>query len=478
MAAAHGRWAILIAVVAVCLSGCWQPPAEVRVPDGPRHFIVLADAEIPPSSNREALMTAEKALTSMLYDNGVMTKGPWYRNGKDLLSVVQYGVGDKKVRLTVHADSALSRRSLLRAIRPRAYLDAKTVSAVATAGVGAAAVPNRPVQETYVILINAGASHVTNIFGSAGLDTAWRRQVRKSLSVSEYPERSFGQGTARAFIDLAEVKPRARRLAARTIARQHPLDSMSLRENGDELTAEFDFDGIPLGESANLSLVGQGETVRRTLTLWEHNSVRLRKPAGQRAVAGLAISLWFDDPILGRSQLVVYSEQPVLLPAGARSRLLWVIFFVLAIAGAAGVWAYRQALGAGHFKMWLPGYVTSFELPPLSQVATSHHVLRQPTETGELAAVLTLPPKLIRWIFYRQATLRWDARLQLIGGPENTVAVGLTDLPRATKLVWRDRPRTAGEFELTIENGRNRRATIDVRFLALPNPKRTLPENL
>ena len=157
--------------------------AEISIPDGPRHFIVLVDSSwsmiansmrpAPPSTKREALATAERYLASLLYEPGRIVKGPWYRSNRDLVSIVHYGIDHERradmayirlkdarldedyARLIERANPNLSRERFLKALRPTLHTNLNVLAWALPVGLAAARVPTRrPVEETFVILLN------------------------------------------------------------------------------------------------------------------------------------------------------------------------------------------------------------------------------------------------------------------------------------------------------------------------------------
>jgi len=473
----------------------------------------------PPNTKRKALAAAEKQLMSMLFDSGAVVPGTWYRRGQDLISVVQYGIDTKPhaeqaylrlkdarldgdyVRRVVQAETKLSRQRFQAALNPKIHTHLNILAWALPMGVSAAAVPGRQVQETYVILLNDAQMNDGSIvlemrtMGMHLNDAARQKLAAKQKLIDDsirltgkngfsgaWFEKSFGDGMDRVVITAFKADPTTTASAAEPYLKLQPLDSLTFEDSREGLKASFDPGELLRGSSAFLSIAGPKAEASKSLILANHDELALKKIEGQHAVASLAIRKSSSNPVLGQQQFQVVYEQPVLLPAGARTRSFFLAFLSLAAVVALAVWGYYHAMLARHFRLWLPGYVTSFELPPVSQRIASRHIVRLPTETGELAAVLTLPSPLIRAIFYRQATLRWDPKLRLLKAPATLEIKDLMHLPTVTKLVWHDRPPTAGEFELTIErpakNGRNQRAKINVRFLSLPNRPRTSIENL
>ena len=147
------RWralpTLIVLTALVTSSKTQAQQTQVVVPEGPRHFIVLVDSSwsmianslkpVPINTKREALASAEKYLTGLLYSPGKIIKGPWYRPKRDIVSVVHYGIDTEHradlayirlknarldedyARLIVKSNANLSRERFLKAIHPTVH---------------------------------------------------------------------------------------------------------------------------------------------------------------------------------------------------------------------------------------------------------------------------------------------------------------------------------------------------------------------
>lgn len=511
------RFPCLLGVVfGLCNAAFAQQPA-VRIPEGRRHFIVLVDSSAsmtarsmppaPPNTKRKALMAAERELASTLFDSNHIVKGPWYRKGVDLLTVIQYGIDTKPradlaylrlkdakldddyVRRVIGARSDVSRKRFLAALNPKVHTQLNILAWALPLGLSAAAVPQEQVQDTYVILLNDAQmndgsmvleKHTMGMHlnpGARAKLAAREQLVESSVRLtgkagfsSAWLEKSFGQDSDMVVITAFKAAPTTTTSEAEGMAKYNPLDSLRVDAGVSGLTASFNPEPELQGSDASLSIGSGHVTASRELILSPHNSVSFSGVDGQRGLVVLAVNKSASNPVLGIQKFQVLYEQTVVLPSSARTRLILGVMALFSVGICLAVWAYYHAVIAKHFKLWLPGYVTSFELPAISQSATSRYIVRQPVGNGEAAAALTLPPHFIRALFYRDATLRWDQKLCL-GGNSDAETAKLSQLPRVAKLLWKDRPASSGEFTLSIErklkSGRNQKAKINVRFLAL-----------
>ncbi len=460
-----------------------------------------------PNTKRKALAAAERELASYLFEPNHVVNGPWYRNGKDLLTVVQYGIDslpradlaylrlkdarldDDYVRKVIGAQSNVSRKQFIAALNPKVHTNLNVLAWALPLGLTTAAVPNQQVQETYVILLNDaqmndGSMVLEKHTLGLHLNQAAREKLAKQENLVEksirltgkygfssaWFEKPFGEGTDLVVITAFKAVPTTTAAAAEGMGKLNPLDNLSIDGGITGLSASFDPESELNGARANLTIQSGKDKSSSNFILSPHTRTTLGLVPGQQGTATLAIAKSASNPLLGTQQFEVHFKQPILLPSGVRSRSF--LALIVLLAGVVGVasWAYYHLVTAKHFKLWLPGYVTSFELPAMSQGATSRFIVRQPVGNGELAAVLTLPKGIVRALFYRNATLRWDPKLSLVGHAEAEMAK-IALLPSVAKFVWLDRPASSGEFVLSIErplrSGRNQRAKINVRFLAL-----------
>jgi hypothetical protein len=520
------RW-IVPAIAVIALYGkCCAQQGTIRIPEGRRHFIVLVDSSAsmvarslppaPPGTKRKALAAAERDLASYLFTPDRIVKGRWFRRGQDLITVVQYGIDSKPhadraylrlkdarldsdyVRRILRADTNVDRKHFVAALHPKLHTNLNILAWALPLGLSISAAPGRPVQDTFVILLNdAQMNDGSMVLEKHTMGMHLNETARQKLASAEklvdasvqltgkaglsstWFEKSFGQGSDLVVMTCFKANPTTTTSAAARYMAVNPLDSLRLEESGSGLIARLEPQPDQHSLSAALSLQAGNQATYGRFVLNPGSTVKLKGIAGQRAVATLSVTQVASNPVLGRQEFQIVYREPVLLPAGTRTRavLCWILIAVLALAG--GAWCYGQLTVARHFQLWLPGYVTSFELPALSQCATSRYIVRQPADNGELAAVLTLPSPLIRELFYRNATLRWDGKLSLKRFPDTEMAK-MNKLPKIAEFVWRDRPAAAGEFNLNIERpsrtGRNQRAKICVRFLALQNSTRSVLE--
>ena len=498
----------------------WAQPAKFQIPDGARHFIVLVDSgtsivggshfPVPADTKRKNLAAAKRELAEILYSPNRGQAEPWYRPGRDRISVVQYGIDtrphaelapsrlknarldDDYARRIIHAERRLSRNRFLAALTPRKRTHLSILPWAIPLGLSAAAVPTYSIQETYVILLNDAPSNdgllsVQNSRASDRLNSAARQRLAQTQKIAKdsltlvgkngtngpWLEQRFGEGANSVVFTFFKAEPKTTVYRAAELARLHPLDNLTLEPSGIGIRATMDPDKILIGKTAQFRLDEPKRAEIVTTTLAPRTSLHLSDLGGMLGKASLVVTDSVPNLLLGKQQFQISYARSVVLLAGRRAEaaIQWICFALA--ASAIGIWAYVQAVLARHFQLWLPGYVTSFRLPPIAQKVASRHVLRLPVEVGELAAILILPSPLIRWIFYRNATLAWDSKLVVIGAPGDRHSAKLTELRTLTKFVCQQRPPTSGEFEFTIERptkkGGNQRAKINVRFLSLPS---------
>ncbi len=495
---------------------------QVSTPDGTRHFIVLVDSSwsmvansLPPSptsTKRNALEAGEQELASLLYSPGKVVDGPWYRPKRDLISVVHYGIDSKAradlayirlkdaqletdySRLVEQANPKLSKGRFLKAIHPSQHTNLNVLAWALPLGLWTAKVSKtKSIQETFIILLNDmqmndGSMVLEGHTLEMHLTPTVRNRLNRRRKVFNdsvrlidknglpgvWLQRHFGDGSDLVAITILKALPSTTFVAAGELTKLHPIDDLKLHRGRSGLTASIASDKSLVGSHATLRLTTNRTTRSKGFVLQRQSEVNLGEVPGQDAKAYLLVDRTATNSLLGTQIYQVLYMQSILLPSGSLVQALASWLFWLSIVGGTFMWAYYHALLARHFQLLLPGYVTPFLLPPLSQRVHSRHTTRQPSGNGEKAAVLVLPSRFIRAIFYRNTILNWDARLRMPKLPASAESANLMLLPRCVEFIWQDRPPISGEFEISIErrlrNGRNQRAQTNVRFFALPRP--------
>jgi len=515
------RWRAVFpaALAAFCLaSNAHAQPVQIKIPEGRRHFIVLVDASsqmvqgggsLPdPEGASMALSEAEGVLASLLYTPDRVVKGPWYRGPKDYITVVQAGIYASEtdqpdglfLRRAIWADTNVGRRRFLAALRPKQRPNSNNWAWALPIGLSAAAIPGVPVQDTFVLVLGkesiagewqAFERPLANLKLSAAAarnlekrKAGLRNSVQLMAGVGSNNNplaRTFGEGSAQVCISVLHAESLITQATEGALSRLHPLDTANV--GGDDQGLFVDLATGSQWDSAHAKLAfraGQTETSAE-FTMAPKNHIRIKSVGGNDADLILTVNKSVSNPILGKQQIQAVYRRGVLLPPGIRLRWLFASLFGLVLVAIGLGRLYYRAVVIWHFHLWLPGYVADFELPSLVNRATSKQILRQRGEIGDIAAVLTLPSPLIRWLFYRNTRLTWDPMLRISEIPDVTTAK-LTELPTTVKLNWFDLTSTSGEFTLTIERrvvlGRNPRAQVRVRFLSSTPPNELNQENL
>ena len=515
---------LLGAVASLCgYSQAWSERSQITFPEGPRHFIVLVDSstgmvrsksQVFLDAKTNALREAKTALTSMLFSPQEGSREPWYRKGKDRITVVHFGIGVGKqdtiakdalkkarldqdyVRRITHAESKMSARRFGLVLNPRVRTHFDLLPWALPLGVCAAAVPNYSIQETYLLVLTDSRLNDSRADGRANLakgflnPTARQRLAGQTKlfedSVQEvayggesevWSQRQFGSGDDQVVLSITKLVPATTDAAATALAQSQPFTSLGLEQENNGLVASFHPPAALLGTKATVQISSRSGSDKKDLVLTPNALVHLRDPGGWTAHIGLIFHQSAKNPLLGRQNFQISVGETVTLPSGLRLGKLLAGVIVCLVLCLLGVWVYFQAVLARHVQLWMPGYVTSFKLPPLSQRVNSNHIVRIPVEIGDLAAIVVLPPLLIRYLFYSNAKLHWDSRLALTALKADSVSAKLISMPRVCKFICRDRTYAAGEFEFVFErnfkNGRNQRAQINVRFLALSTGAQT-----
>ena len=523
-----GRLITLLGAIAIFggRTTAWGQARQVTIPDGARHFIVLVDSskgmvqsksQTDPDAKNKALIDAKADLTSMLFSPKSGQDLPGYRRGRDRITVVQFGIGVGKhenlanerlktarldedyARRITHAESKMSARRFGLVINPRTRTQFDILPWAIPLGVFAASVPNYMVQETYIVLLTDSrfldpqTTDRSKLAASYLNKSAQNRLTKRLKQFDElvqlvpcgggnviWSQRIFGFGEDKIVIAAAKLLPLTTEKAVSAILESHPLAGLQVeRELGGFMVSLSPKSGL-LGVKSKLELRSGSSEQSKEFAFEENQRLHMGEVGGFNADAALTVTQRAANPLLGRQEFQLQMISPVALPAARLlTRCLWMVLTSILI-GFGGYWAYYQAVLARHLQLWLPGYVTSFRLPPLSQRVNSRHLIRIPVEVGDVSAILILPSPFVRYVFYRGATLHWDARLRVPALPPDAVSAKMTQLPRVTKFICVDRTHAAGEFELVLEritkNKRNHRAQINVRFLSLPNSSRSALE--
>lgn len=498
---------------------------RLSVPPGRRHFVVLVDSSHsmvadsrPRNAKRQALNEAENALGRMLYSDG------WYRPGKDLITVVQYGfgttgaanqaykrlhgasLGDDYTRRIVGHDSNLSAANFKTALRPRARTQLNVLAWAMPMGLAAAAPPpGTDIQETFVIMLNdAQMNEGSILLEKVTLGKHLNPTARQRLQASErkladlvrltdadgqpgaYKQLSFGPEADPIVITIFKAISRSSAAGAEKLKGLDPLDGVDVDWNGlSTLEVSFAAPNEIRGRKAKVRIDGQvghasGEA---ELGMGSRGSIAgvSVNGAGTPAHLSLLVEGRSQNELLGSQVYNAVFEREVLVPDSpfAASRIGRTILIILGLGLiGTGIWAWYQRNVARHFKFWLPDYALPGVLPALSQEAGSHFTSRVPRYDGDEAAWLELPHPWIRSLFYRGATVQWDDRLEVQGFAGATEAP-IGRLPRFVSFQWAGRPSSGGEYDVIISRPaskqRNQRMKATVRFLALPLPETTEP---
>ena len=461
-----------------------------------------------PGRKAQALQEAEAALTSKLFNPVDGRSEPWYRRGKDRITVVHFGIGTikrnalasealKKARLDqdyarriTHAESKMSVRRFGLVLNPRVRTQFDVLPWAIPLGVYAAAVPNYFVQETYVFILtdlrlNDPQTRDRSNLAKGSLNQTARLRLGERTKLFEgavreagyggepdvWTQQKFGSGEDQVILATTKLVPVTSETAAKELVKSKPLAHLGLNERKDGLEASLQPPSSLVGTKATLQIRSLSGNASRDLVLNPTNEIQLGEIGGLSAFVDLVLHQRVKNPLLGKQDFQVSISEQLTLPAVARLVRLVIGGLVCGVLFAFGVWAYYQAVLARHLQLWFPGYVAAFKLPPLSQSVNSRHVVRIPIEIGDLAAIVILPPLWVRYLFYSSAKLHWDSRLALTALPAGTVSAQLTRMPRVSHFICRDRTYASGEFEFVFErnsrNRRNQRAQINVRFLAL-----------
>ena len=491
---------------------------QITIPDGPRHFIVLVDSSwsmvanslkpVPVGTKRQALASAERYLTHLLYSPNKGEKAAWYRPNRDLVSIVHYGIDTESradqayirlknarldedyARVVIRANPNLTRDRFQRAIHPTSHTNLNVLAWALPVGMEAARVPSKkPVQETYVILLNDMQMNDGSVVLEANtlgmhLSPGVREELgRKNKLFSNsvrltdrnglsgvWLQKTFGQDLDLVAITIFKAVPTTTNQAAGALTKLRPLDSLSISGSASGLQAHLSPEEKLIGSKAALRIQSDRESRVNEKLLTQQTDYQLGKVSGGNARAYLLVSRTASNPLLGSQTFQVLYEQPVMLPGESMVRSFGLGFVLLALIGSMLGWIYYNIFQARHFFLYLPGYVSSFALPPIAQRVNSRHRTRVPLSNGEVAAVLVLPSRLIRRIFYRNTTLHWDPRLRVPKLAADCESYSVLNLPRSVEFMWQDEPPSSGEFELWLDrkmsNGRNQRAQVSVRFLS------------
>jgi hypothetical protein len=495
---------------------------RIQVPDGTRHFIILVDSSFSmvadsPAPNRRdakrrALAEAEEELTSVLFDRGKVVNASWFRRGRDLITIVDYGfdsngaansaykrlrwasLGSDYVRATTKASSELDRDQFGKRLRPRRRTHLNVLAWALPMGIDAASVGRfRPVQDTYVILLNDaqmndGSMVLEKYTMGQHLNAKARARLQekeklfadsilltdKDGSPGAMKQAAFGPSTDKVVLTVFRAMSTVSQRATEAYKELEPLENVDLGWSGNALDVKVHAPKQLNGMNGSLRIDGKvGHSSTPVKVEGDVNSTisnLTREGAGKPAKLSLAITQQSTNALLGKQVFNIAFDREVLVPASSNSGkyTLWALGL---LALAATGWAYHQRMVARHFRVWLPDYTLPTSLPPLANDVTTHFSSRVPKYDGEEAAWMELPHAFVRKIFYRDSTLRWDERLSVPGHGEATEAK-LTSLPRFVTFVWSGRPASGGEYDLVVERpksgGRNHRLKATVRFLSLP----------
>lgn len=456
----------------------------------------------------QALQEAKAALTNKLFNPVDGRTEPWYRRGRDRISVVHFGIGTGKklalaeealnkarldqdyARRITHAESKMSVRRFNLVVNPRIRTQFAVLPWAIPLGVYAAEVPNYLVQETYLFILTDLRLNDPQMQDRANLAKGFlnqgaRLRLGERLKVFDRSVREvayggnpeiwtqlrFGSGDDQIVLASTKLVPVTTDTAAEIFVKSKPLSHLTLNQGKSGLEASLQPPSSLVGTKATLQIHSVSGNASRDLVLNRTNQIQLGEIGGLSAFVDLVLHQRVKNPLLGKQDFQVSVGEQLTLPAVARFVRLALGGLICGVLFALGVWAYYQAVLARHLQLWVPGYVAAFKLPPLSQSVNSRHVVRIPIEIGDLAAIVILPPLWVRYLFYSSAKLHWDSRLALTALPAGAVSARLTRMPRVCQFICRDRTYASGEFEFVFErnsrNRRNQRAQINVRFLAL-----------
>ncbi|HWD39811.1 MAG TPA: hypothetical protein VG944_13260 [Fimbriimonas sp.] len=521
---------VAVGLWAAATVGAWAQVSGFSVPDGPRHFIVLVDSSFsmeatsqkptPPGAKRAALRRAEDALASLLFDRGSeVPNQPWYRKGRDLLSVLYYGIdrqsqaasaylrlryadlGQDYMRVGALHSSSATKARFRKLLHPPFRTQLNILAWAMPLGVRSAAVSEHmSVQQTYVILLNdAQMNDGSMVLEDSTLSRHLSANVRQRLQQRQrqftqlvrltdangQPQplltRGFGEYRDQVVITAFRATPTT---TAAAVAKYEPvraLASSSVFRRGNTPAAVIQPPSLLRGRQAEVRLDGDHVNVAsKPFRLADRNSVALslgRAPADSTAATlRLAVLDHASNPLLGQQAFDVNFDKAVVLPEGpgtlaAKVRYWGILVLAAGLAFAAAGWYAYHRLVARHFRLWLPDYSQGLSLPPMRQGGTVHYITRMASSQSEAAAYLELPSPLIRRLFYPALRVHRDPRLVLLRAPslaDEATSVVTPDLPRFLELVWIERPLSAGMFDLSIEqqtrSGKSLLVQATIRF--------------
>ena len=456
--------------------------ASVVAPEGPRHLIVLLDGSL----NRQGQMEASKYLQKLMSSDDPEIG---FRLGKDYLTVAFYGFGGNHKSFAsqfVHPVLIQGRKFSASRLR-RLFFTNRLYRSIPPDWVLPIALQRlKPssqfqVQETEAILVTG-------------------EQTAKpfSLSALQRVQLSSAQDTYRSFVNespLSPATPGYSQPFSVVAVKLEPVgldfskiewpapSSVSLAWKGRELYAQVGLPSVYEGREIKLVVSSRGtaaasqEFTAETSNRLRLASDRIVESAGP-ATMTVEVADTVENPLLGSTR--VFREVPlqVFLPAGP---LAWIgklerlleLAALLAFAVWAGLWYRREQKVGRHFGVWLPDYANPFLPSPLNGLKEEGMMSRAERGIGEVAAVVQLPNRWLKALFYRDASIRWDERLRGHGFEGTSAA--MQELPQFLALEWRDRELRGGDFDLWIERGRegkrHDRMKISVRYFSISDPE-------
>jgi hypothetical protein len=499
------KWLLLILIVGLATSAWAQ---TVFVPEGPRHFIVLVDTTASMSSRisgpnpwakAQHLEQAEKLLGRALFHGSIHLRIPRYRAHQDLLTVIKYGIDKYRdsahayqrlkwadltrdyIRRDVFARSGMTESQFRSALKvpQRDRTNLNVVAWAVPMALSAARVdPGRPVQDTYIVLLNDAQLNAGSValeafelgqwLGPVGTSELVKAQQLEEQNVrltnargAMTPLASNNVGGGKSLISIAafEAAPLTTDAAASRLEQLTPLERLDIGRSGPLLSIAFNPPRALRGHQATIRLEGTVSVNAVSVDLEDRTTAQLGVPAdADDKPATLVLTPLFQasNPILGQQEFTVSYRQQIVVPSSgaARRRFLANLATLLAVIlfPSLVIWIYFQIFAAREVQLRLMGYAVPFKLPPLSQNQRVRYEVRVPSWPEDIAAEIVIPGKFVRRLFYRDFAIRWDQKLQLQTFPPETTESNGAGLPRVLRFVWK--PGTDPSYEVSIRLAR------------------------
>ncbi|AIE83573.1 heat shock protein HSP60 [Fimbriimonas ginsengisoli Gsoil 348] len=437
------------------------------VPDHPNHLIVLLDASR--SMQGERSSSAKRAvhrLLDSLYGSEKLEGLPRFDPAHDLVTVLQFGIdsgGEASTayrRLKWHDlkkdylhpqithEPRVTREQLADALQPERGYNLTALAWARAMALDASQVPSGTrVQRTFVLILSdneanggtmAEEAEVLEHFARPG-DSAWIRALRRKVGkeyrfvgadgveepLFEQEIRAFGKAKP-VYLSGYEVLNRARERASAEAAAIPAVGSIDIGwqdEGGPHPTAVVRIDPSEkirkrFGQHAAARITagspnahGEGKVGEAGDTL--ESPMKFGSLPGGVEPATVRLAVTSDQPggWLGtrRADTVYVINAAVPIPGthtiGRRLENSFLFLLFATVAGTA-LWLWYSWRAGRHFRLKLPGYGNPILLPALGiQVAPIADEVPKPPFVGGEALRVILPPRWMRRIFYRDATL-------------------------------------------------------------------------